>query len=70
MERKKASDFPPEVLRLFDGYVHGAISRREFLDRAAKYAVGGMGMNVRFTSTAYERPARSLRRHGGPPLGK
>ena len=41
MERKKASDFPPEVLRLFDGYVHGAISRREFLDRAAKYAVGG-----------------------------
>ena len=41
MERKKASDFPPEVLRLFDGYVHGAISRREFLDRATKYAVGG-----------------------------
>lgn len=41
MERKKASDFPPEVLRLFDGYVHGAISRRDFLDRAAKYAVGG-----------------------------
>jgi carboxymethylenebutenolidase len=41
MERKKASDFPPEVLRLFDGYVHGVISRRDFLDRAAKYAVGG-----------------------------
>src|SRR6476660_8349339 len=41
MERKKASDFPPEVMKLFDGYVHGAISRREFLDRAAKYAVGG-----------------------------
>ncbi|HKA40926.1 MAG TPA: dienelactone hydrolase family protein [Burkholderiales bacterium] len=41
MERKKASDFPPEVLKLFDGYVHGAISRREFLDRAAKFAVGG-----------------------------
>jgi carboxymethylenebutenolidase len=42
MERKKASDFPPEVLRLFDGYVHGSISRREFLDRAAKFAVGGL----------------------------
>ena len=42
MERKKASDFPPEVLKLFDGYVHGGISRREFLDRAAKYAVGGV----------------------------
>jgi len=41
MERKKASDFPPEVLQLFDGYVHGGISRREFLDRAAKYAVAG-----------------------------
>ena len=42
MERKKASDFPAEVLKLFDGYVHGFISRREFLDRAAKYAVGGL----------------------------
>ena len=41
MERKKAGDFPPEVLKLFDGYIHGAISRRDFLDRAAKYAVGG-----------------------------
>ena len=41
MERKKASDYPPEVLKLFDGYVHGGISRRDFLDRAAKYAVGG-----------------------------
>jgi carboxymethylenebutenolidase len=41
MERKKAGDFPPEVLKLFDGYVHGGISRRDFLDRAAKYAVGG-----------------------------
>ena len=42
MDRKKASDFPREVLELFDGYVHGTVSRREFLDRAAKYAVGGM----------------------------
>ena len=41
MERKKASDFPPEVLKLFDGYVHGFLSRRDFLDSAAKYAVGG-----------------------------
>ena len=40
MERKTASDFPPEVLKLFDGYVHGAITRRDFLDRAAKFAVG------------------------------
>ncbi len=41
MERKKASDFPPEVLQIFDGYVHGFITRRDFLDRAGKYAVGG-----------------------------
>jgi carboxymethylenebutenolidase len=41
MERKRASDYPPEVLRLFDGYVHGTLSRRDFLDRAAKFAVGG-----------------------------
>jgi carboxymethylenebutenolidase len=41
-DRKKASDFPPEVLELFDGYVHHALSRRDFLTRAAKYAVGGV----------------------------
>jgi carboxymethylenebutenolidase len=41
MERKKASEFPPEVLKLFDGYVHGFISRRDFLDDAGKFAVGG-----------------------------
>jgi carboxymethylenebutenolidase len=42
MERKKASDFPQELLNLFDGYVHGGISRREFLNGAQKFAVGGM----------------------------
>jgi carboxymethylenebutenolidase len=41
-ERKQASDYPQEVLTLFDGYVHGALSRREFLERAAKYAIGGL----------------------------
>jgi carboxymethylenebutenolidase len=40
MERKRASDYPAEVLRLFDGYVHGTLSRRDFLDSAAKFAVG------------------------------
>ena len=42
MERKKASDFDPGVLELFDQYVHGGISRREFLDRGKRYAVGGL----------------------------
>jgi carboxymethylenebutenolidase len=41
MERRKASDFPPEVLKLFDGYVHGRITRRDFLDGAGKFAVSG-----------------------------
>ncbi len=42
MKRKTATDFDPELLDLFDGYVHGAISKREFLDRAARLAVGGL----------------------------
>jgi carboxymethylenebutenolidase len=42
MERKKASDFPQELLNLFDVYVHGGISRRQFLDGAQKFAVGGV----------------------------
>jgi len=39
--RRTASDFPPEVLKLFDAYVHGLIDRRGFLDRAAKFALAG-----------------------------
>jgi carboxymethylenebutenolidase len=42
MERKKASDFQQGLLDLFDHYVHGEISRRDFLDGAQKYAVGGL----------------------------
>ena len=42
MERRKASDFPQGLLDLFDGYVHGGISRRDFLDGAQKFAVGGV----------------------------
>src|SRR6476646_161697 len=42
MELMKASDFPQEVLNLFDRYVHGGIDRRQFVEKASKYAVGGM----------------------------
>ena len=42
MDRKKASDFPQDLLNLFDGYVHGGISRRQFLHRAQKFAVGSV----------------------------
>jgi carboxymethylenebutenolidase len=41
MERKTANDFDQELLNLFDQYVHGALDRRGFLDRAGKFAVGG-----------------------------
>ena len=41
MTRKTASDFDPEVLKLFDQYVHGVIDRRSFLSSASRYAVGG-----------------------------
>ncbi|MFZ6768479.1 dienelactone hydrolase family protein [Undibacterium sp. Di26W] len=40
MTRQTANDFKPEVLRLFDQYVHGVIDRRAFLHSASKYAVG------------------------------
>jgi carboxymethylenebutenolidase len=42
MKRMKASDFPREVLDDFDHYVHGEIGRREFIERATKFAIGGM----------------------------
>src|SRR5690606_18774240 len=40
--RRKASDYPQEVLNIFDLYVHGDIDRRGFLDRTKKFAVGGL----------------------------
>ena len=40
--RRQAGDFPPELMRLFDSYVHGGIDRRGFLDGASKFAVGGV----------------------------
>jgi carboxymethylenebutenolidase len=40
--RLTANDFHPEVLRLFDAYVHGGIDRRAFLERAARFAAAGM----------------------------
>jgi carboxymethylenebutenolidase len=43
MTRKSADDFAPEVLQLFDRYVHGLLSRRGFLQSAAKYTAGALG---------------------------
>jgi carboxymethylenebutenolidase len=41
MKRQTSADFDPELLSLYDGYVHGQIDRRTFLSRATRYAVGG-----------------------------
>ena len=43
MTRLTAKDFAPELLELYDFYAHGLIDRREFLDRASRYAVGTLG---------------------------
>jgi carboxymethylenebutenolidase len=42
MERKTAADYDPDLLVLFNAYVHGDIDRRGFLDKARKFAVGGV----------------------------
>ena len=50
MQRKTAQDFDQELLILFDAYVHGTIDRRSFLDRAQKFAVGGMTAGMLLTA--------------------
>lgn len=42
LERKKASDYPQELLNLFDRYVHGELDRRGFLDQARHFATAGL----------------------------
>lgn len=40
--RKRASDFHPYILEIFDGYVHGKLTKREFIAKAGKYAAAGV----------------------------
>ena len=42
MTRMTAKDFDQELLDLYDFYAHGKITKREFLDRAGKFAVAGV----------------------------
>lgn len=42
MTRLTAKDFQPELLELYDYYAHGKLTKREFLERAARYAAGGL----------------------------
>jgi carboxymethylenebutenolidase len=48
MERKKASDFPQELLNLFDLYVHGGVSRRAFLYGAQRFTSAGVSLGALF----------------------
>ena len=64
MTRKTAKDFHPEVLKLFDQYVHGLSSRRAFLDGAAKFVAGSTGaaavldaLNPRFAEAQQVSPS-------------
>ncbi len=50
MQLKTAADFDQELLILFDAYVHGGIDRRGFLDRAQKFAVGGVTASMLLAS--------------------
>lgn len=50
MTRKTAKDFDPEVLKLFDKYVHGQLSRRGFLEGATKFAIGGATASTLLTA--------------------
>jgi carboxymethylenebutenolidase len=62
--RKTARDFPPEVMKLFDQYVHGMLDRRGFLERAAKISISGMtalglleALNPKFAEAQQIRPS-------------
>ncbi|MSO21546.1 MAG: dienelactone hydrolase family protein [Acidobacteria bacterium] len=50
MDRKTAKEFPQELLDLFHLYQHGEINRREFLDGAKKFAVGGITVTALWES--------------------
>ncbi len=42
IQRKKAQDFDQRILEIFDGYVHGKITKREFISQASRYAAAGV----------------------------
>ena len=60
MVRMTAKDFDQELHDLYDGYAHGRMSKRDFLDRAGKFAVGGL------TAPARSRKSRLLIRPCAP----
>ena len=41
-QRKKAHEFDQRILEIFDGYVHGNLTKRQFISQAGKYAAAGV----------------------------
>ena len=41
-KRKTAADFDQRILEIFDGYVHGKITKRAFISQAGKFAAVGV----------------------------
>ncbi|MEM9262680.1 MAG: YghX family hydrolase [Pseudomonadota bacterium] len=60
--RKTAKDFPPELLEIYDGYVHGQLTKREFLERAA----GIVGVAAAGTVLAALQPNYALANQVAP----
>ena len=61
MTRLTAKDFPQQLLEYYDYYAHGKISKREFLQLAGKYTVGGMTALALFNLL---KPDYALAEHG------
>ena len=64
MPRKTAADFDQELLILFDAYVHGGIDRRGFLERAQKFAVGGMTASMLLAALSPDFAAAQVGKRG------
>ena len=64
--RLTVNDFHPEVLKLFDQYVHGQLGRRGFLNSAAKYSAGAVGAELLLSQLA-PNFANAQQVHAGDP---
>ncbi len=60
MPPKTAADFDQELLILFDAYVHGGIDRRGFLERAQKFAIGGVTASMLLASLSPDFAAAQM----------
>ena len=66
-QRKKAHEFDQRILEIFDGYVHGKITKRQFISQAGKYAAAGVTGAMLLEQFAAELcigPAGGARRSG------